>query len=222
MKLIGISPRILVEDGVQKEFVNTRYITQLTKRGFNAIMIPMDLPDPQGILALCDGFLITGGADVDPKYFHEENKGESKKCNDSLDRIDREIVLFAMTHQVPTLGICRGHQVMNVFLGGSLYQDIGTEHQEIKSGHPVNIFKNRLFDFEKTILTNSYHHQALKEIAPGFSVFAKHTDGTIEGIIHNELPMVGVQWHPEIIWETKESIAIWDWFSEAVNGYQKH
>jgi putative glutamine amidotransferase len=222
MKLIGISPRILVEDGVQKQFVNTRYITQLTKRGFNTIMIPMDIPYPQEILVLCDGFLITGGADVDPKYFHEENEGESKNCNDSLDNIDREMVLYARDHQVPTLGICRGHQVMNVFLGGSLYQDIGDKHQEIKSGHSVCISKNRLFDFEEIILTNSYHHQALKEIAPGFSVFAKHPDGTIEGIIHNELPMVGVQWHPEIIWETKESKAIWDWFSKAVNGYKKH
>ncbi|HQC74683.1 MAG TPA: gamma-glutamyl-gamma-aminobutyrate hydrolase family protein, partial [Bacilli bacterium] len=70
MKLIGITPRVLTEEGVQKQFVNTRYLRPLQKRHLNTIMLTMDNPDLEAILALCDGFLITGGADIDPKYYH--------------------------------------------------------------------------------------------------------------------------------------------------------
>src|SRR5690554_142054 len=130
MKLIGITPRILVEDGVEKQFVNTRYVKQLTDRGLNVIMILTNNPYPEEILNMCDGFLITGGNDIDPSYFGETNEGLSKKVIPSLDELDKLIVEHAAKTGKPLLGICRGHQAINVFLGGSLHQHIGDERSE--------------------------------------------------------------------------------------------
>lgn len=217
MKLIGITPRILVEDGVHKEFVNTRYIKQLTNRGFNVIMLTLDNPNPQSILEMCDGFLITGGFDIDPKYFNEENNGLSQNCNHSLDILDKEIVEYATLHQKPLLGICRGHQAINVFLGGSLHQDIGNTHKGIKADHEVITFKNDFIDFKPNIKVNSYHHQAVNRLAPNMEIVAKHSDGTIEAIVHKSLPIFGVQWHPEMMAESEESKLIFDVFAKLIN-----
>ncbi len=217
MKIIGVTPRVLTEDGVQKQFVNTRYLDQLIKRNFNAIMLTMNNPKLEEVLKLCDGFLITGGYDIDPDYYHEENSGKSKNCLPELDQVDRLVVDYAKTHHIPVLGVCRGIQAINVFLGGDLNQDIGNGHRSIESDHAVQTVKNRLLDFEDEILVNSYHHQTLKNLAPGLKVIARHTDGTIEAVIHETLPIIGIQWHPEILADEKESRIIFDKFAELVN-----
>lgn len=217
MKLIGITPRILVEDGVQKEFVNTRYVKQLTNRGFNVIMLTLDNPNPKAILDMCDGFLITGGFDIDPKYFNEDNNGLSQNCNHSLDILDKEIVEYAALYQKPLLGICRGHQAINIFLGGSLHQDIGKTHKSIKSDHEVITFKNNFINFKPNIKVNSYHHQSINRLAPNMEIVAKHLDGTIEAVVHKSLPIFGVQWHPEMMADSEESKLIFDLFAELIN-----
>src|SRR5690554_6474901 len=130
MKIIGISPRLLKQDEVEKQFVNSRYVKQLTIRGLNTLMINIDNPNPEKILQICDGFLITGGYDINPEYFGEKNNGKSLNCNASLDKIDRDIVEHVKNTKKPLLGICRGHQVINVFFGGTLYQDIGDAHRK--------------------------------------------------------------------------------------------
>jgi len=217
MKIIGVTPRVLTEDGVQKQFVNTRYLNQMTKRNFNVIMLTMNNPKLEEVLRLCDGFLITGGYDIDPEYYHEENSGKSKNCIPGLDEVDRLVVTYAKTHQIPILGVCRGIQAINVFLGGDLNQDIGNGHRSIDSNHAVQTVKNHLLHFEDEILVNSYHHQTLKNLAPGLKVIARHADGTIEAVIHETLPIIGIQWHPEILADEKESQIIFDKFAELVN-----
>ena len=122
LKLIGVSPRLLTEEGTEKEFVNRNYINQLLKYNCNVIMLTLNNPKLDEVLALCDGFLITGGADINPKFFGEENLGLSKEVIGDLDDIDKEIIDFAVKYKKPVLGICRGHQSLNVFLGGTLYQ----------------------------------------------------------------------------------------------------
>lgn len=212
MKLIGITPRILMEDKVEKQFVNTRYVTQLINRGFNTIMITTNNPNPEEIVKLCDGFLITGGYDIDPKYFNETNEGLSKNCSPALDILDKLIVEHARDTKKPLLGICRGHQAINTFLGGSLHQDIGTDHEKIKTDHFAKTTKNRLLNFDEEININSYHHQAINKVAPGLEVIATHADGTIEAVVHESLPIIGVQWHPEMLPESKETKIIFDVF----------
>lgn len=212
MKLIGVTPRFLVESGVQKQFVNTRYTTPLIARGFNVIMLTTNNPNPEEILNLCDGFLITGGADLDPVHYNEANEGLSKSVESELDILDKLIVEHAKKHKKPLLGICRGEQSINVFLGGSLHQDIGKDHESIKEGHKVNSLPNKYINFKESIEVNSYHHQAVKALAPGLEVIAKHPDGTIEAFVHTNLPIVGVQWHPEIHPKSEETNLIFDYF----------
>ena len=217
MKLIGITPRILLEENVEKQFVNTRYVKPLIERNFNVIMLTLDNPNIEAVLNLCDGFVITGGFDIDPTFFNEVNEGLSKNCNIALDTLDKAIVEHAYQYQKPLLGICRGHQAINVFLGGSLHQDIGDSHRKIRFDHEVKTIKNRLLDFNNPIIVNSYHHQAVKDVAKDLEVIAWHLDGTVEALIHKNLPIIGLQWHPEMIADTKESKIIFDKFAELMN-----
>jgi putative glutamine amidotransferase len=216
-KIIGITPRLVTVENVEKEFVNRRYVNPLVDRGFQVLMITLDNEDVEDLLKLCDAFLITGGSDINPEYFGEENNGKSKNVNSSLDLLDKQIVEHAFENKKPLLGICRGHQAINVFLGGSLIQDIGDSHKSIAKNHEVVTVKNRLLKFEKVIETNSYHHQAVKQIAPGFIEIAKHLDGTNEAIIHESLPIIGIQWHPEIHIDDKVSKIIFDAFQKLIN-----
>ncbi|MDD4212723.1 MAG: type 1 glutamine amidotransferase [Bacilli bacterium] len=211
IKLIGVTARVLLEDDVRKQFVNERYLVPLHKRGFNTLMLTLDNPHLEELLALCDGFLVTGGTDVDPKYFHEENAGESKGCDSSLDDLDRMVVEYAHQHELPMLGICRGHQTINVFLGGSLFQDIGKSHSGVR--HHVHSLPNRLFNFPNTFETNSWHHQAIKKTAPNLEVVAVSDENVIEAFIHAYLPIIGIQWHPEMMPEDPQSIHIFDVFA---------
>lgn len=217
LKLIGVSPRLLTEDGTLKEFVNRNYIDALLKYNCNVIMLTLNNPKLEEVLDLCDGFLITGGADIDPKYFGEDNLGLSKEVNADLDIIDKEIVDYAVKTKKPLLGICRGHQSINVFLGGKLHQDIGNDHRGIINGHKVHSIPNGILNLPEDMIVNSYHHQAVKTAAPNMQVICYHEDGTAEAIIHDTLPIIGIQWHPERLPESIESKIIFDKFFEFLN-----
>jgi putative glutamine amidotransferase len=222
--LIGMTPRILVEDGIEKQFVNTRYVDRLTPRKLNTVMLTLGNEDEEKLFALCDGFLITGGTDVDPKHYGETNIGLSKAVINRLDEFDRKIIHYAIKHHKPLLGICRGLQSLNVFLGGSLHQDLGDKndmHNRMPSGHLVHTIPHPLFPFEHHIHVNSYHHQAIKELAPGLKVIATHEDGTIEMVIHESLPIFAVQWHPEITPDSPISKIIFDRFAEMIYNNKK-
>ena len=213
MKIIGISPRLLTHEKVEREFVNKRYVRQFTSRGINVLMVNSDNPNSEEILKLCDGFVITGGYDIDPKFYGEENNGKSINCSLSLDNVDRDIVIHAATTGKPLLGICRGHQSINVFLGGSLFQDIGNTHDDVKTGHVIYTEKNRLLPFKERIEVNSYHHQAINRVAPNFDIIARAEDGTIEAMIHKHLPIICIQWHPEIDPSNEANSLIFDVFT---------
>jgi putative glutamine amidotransferase len=203
MKLIGISARIMTVENSRKEFVNRTYLETFQKYGVNTILLTTGNSDLEAILDLCDGLVLTGGDDIDPKYFHEENQGLSKGVEPLVDELDQRIISYAVKNKKPLLGICRGMQAINVFSGGSIYQDIGTNHQRVT--HEVTTYPNRFLNWEKTITVNSYHHQAVRRISEGYQVIAKHQDGTIEAIIHQDLPIIGVQWHPELISDSESS-----------------
>lgn len=219
-KFIGVTPRLLLEDDTLKQFVNDKYVNALASRGCTVVMLTLDNDNYEELFDMCDGFLSTGGGDIDPKYYNEENTN-SERIQPRLDIMDKLVVEYAYKHNAPLLGICRGHQDINVFLGGTLYQHIDS-HRGIKEGHEVITLKNRFFDFDESITTNSYHHQAIKDVAPGFSVAARHKDGTVEMIIHDTKPIFSVQWHPEMHPEWKESKMIFDKFVSLVDEYHKN
>ena len=211
--IIGVTPRIIVEDGVEKYFVNKSYIEALNSIGFTAMMLVCGTPNMENALELCDGFLVTGGIDVDPKWFNEEMNGTGE-TNAELDEIDKQVVDYAVKNKKPMLGICRGHQTINVFMGGTLIQDIGKHHRNTR--HQVFTTKNELIDFDEIIETNSYHHQVCKELAPGLVEIGKSYDGFNEAYISYEYPIIGVQWHPEKTMDETPSIKIFNYFKEMV------
>ena len=167
------------------------------------------LADAQDYANMADGILFTGSnCDIEPRLYGQENLG-SVACMPELD--DMELRLFEAFSRrgKPILGICRGIQLINVALGGTLVQDIPREipdltvHDRIyrkeAACHPVVAKEGHLLYslFGAEFLTNSFHHQAVKDLGQGLVVSAVSTDGVIEAIEHKTLPIFGIQWHPE-------------------------
>ena len=190
------------------------YYQSILKAGGTPFIIPCyDNTDALiNTLEKLDGILLTGGADINPLFFGEEPVKELHGINPRRDRQELLLTRLAADRQIPILGICRGIQTMNAAFGGPLYQDIHSQmegtrikhSQELDrsyTSHTVTIEKDTLLHnlFKAdTIAVNSFHHQAVKEAAPGFRVCARATDGVIEAMESTEYKsMLGVQWHPE-------------------------
>lgn len=223
---IGITPRFITnnETGIRAVKINMDYINQII--GYNKV--PLILFNDENLeenLKMCDGFFLLGGDDIDPKYYGEDNsKNLSKEIDEYTDIIDKKIIEYAVKNKVPTIGICRGHQDLAAFLGGTLYQDISDANlihpSENKKHNVIKVCKTPLTDrLPDEFLVNTFHHQAVKDVAPGFKVTLVNHD-VIEAMEHESLPIFSVQWHPERYY-TSESKIIFDYFYELVDKYQK-
>jgi putative glutamine amidotransferase len=168
------------------------------------------------------GLVLTGGEDVDPHRFGQEPHPQTGAPHQSRDAYEFALARAAHEQRVPTLAICRGAQVMNAALGGTLVQDIASQHpsgiDHDQSGrrndrvHEVEINRgSRLADIARStsIFTNSSHHQSVDRVADGLRVVAKSPDGIVEGLESADPVwwMVAVQWHPEELTATAED---WD------------
>ncbi len=154
-----------------------------------------------------DGVLMPGGGDVDPSFLNEENKG-SKNIDIALDMAQFAILSEFVNAGKPVLGICRGHQLINVYFSGGLHQDLGeagnaTHQWAEETGDKVHqttavagTFIAALYGTEP-FATNSAHHQAVSTLGRGLAVAQWSADGVNEAIYHESLPIYGVQWHPE-------------------------
>lgn len=207
-KIIGCTPRIIVENGESKQFINDLYVTALKNINCIPILLPLDIDDLEIVLSKCDGFLITGGIDINPACYKQKNKG-SKDYDKRLDEIDKKVTLYAVKHSKPLLGICRGHQAINVFLGGDLTQDIGKAHQD-GAMHNVYTVPNKIIALDPVIEVNSYHHQVVGNLVPDLVCIGKSDEGYIEGFIHEDLPIISVQWHPEKMLDKKAGQIVFD------------
>ena len=190
------------------------YYQSILKAGGVPFIIPCydDTDALINTLDKLDGILLTGGADINPLFLGEEPIQELHGINPRRDRQELLLTRLAADRQIPILGICRGIQTMNAALGGPLYQDIHSQMEGTRIKHDQNLDRcyashtvaiekdtllHRLFKTD-TIAVNSFHHQAIKEPAPGFRVCARATDGVIEAMESTEYKsMLGVQWHPE-------------------------
>ena len=150
---------------------------------------------------VCDGLLLPGGGDVDPMYYGQENRG-SHPPDPLRDTVELRLIREFLAAGKPILGICRGEQMLNVALGGSLHQDI-PEHTRLEDAdrlHPVRVTENSrmaaLYGAGE-IVVNSSHHQAVDRIGDGLRAVMYSPDGYVECIEHETLPVMGVQWHPE-------------------------
>ena len=167
------------------------------------------------IISSIKGLILSGGPDINPRFYGEETADGIGEIDDELDRMELAIAKIAFEKNLPLFAICRGLQTLNVSLGGTLYQDINTQipdvikhapnTQKSVNTHTIRIEKQTLlFDIIKRrkIWVNGKHHQAIKDLAPGLKISAVANDGIIEAI---EYPtkkfVIGVQWHPEGTWK---------------------
>lgn len=152
----------------------------------------------------CDGLLLTGGADLNPALYGETNTA-SEDINDRRDRAELQLIKHFLEQNKPIMGICRGIQVLNVALGGSLIQHIEHASRHSSSGdgkdkvHQIRLSGNSFLSelYGKEFCVNSAHHQAIKIPADELNILAYSDDGIVEAVQHKEKPVFAVQWHPE-------------------------
>ena len=189
-------------------------------------LIPVVLPpvDPEIAVAALDpvaGLVLTGGEDIDSRWFNESRHPAAGPTNVARDEYEIALSRAARERRVPTLALCRGAQILNVALGGSLLQDIPTQrptNHHPASSHPSH--RAHVVELEadsslasvigeSRITVNSLHHQAIDRIGSGLRVVGWSPDGIIEGIESSDPAwwMLGVQWHPEELTKTTED---WD------------
>ena len=180
------------------------------------VLIPVynDLEAAMAVLDRIDGLLLTGGKDVSPRFFNEEPRVGIGGIDYERDVMEVELARGADKLGIPILGICRGIQLMAVAFGGTLYQDIYSQvpgcldHNQKATKrtntHTVRVVKgSRLFRIleTETVWVNSNHHQAVKDLPPGFVTSADASDDIIEAIERPDEPfLLGIQWHAEGTW----------------------
>ena len=165
------------------------------------------LPDVESLIAAVDGVLIQGGGDIDPAHYGEVKRSDTVYgIVVAHDEFELAVVREAVRQDKPLLAICRGIQLLNVALGGTLHQDLGDVLSDRESHwdtyHPVTLTAgSRLalaMDTTSPQRCHSYHHQALRDVAPELTVVARAPDNTFEAVEHRDAQwIVGVQWHPE-------------------------
>lgn len=222
--IIAISPQYDIERN--RIWIGPNYLNSIKQAGGIPILLPLEL-DYEHIKILSktvDGFLFPGGPDIAPHYFNEEPIENYGIIVPKRDTLEEYLFQVALDSNKPMLGICRGMQIFNVFLGGSLYQDIHQQYEPIynlsdsglgknyriehyqKSDNPVqthsiHIIKNTLLHAicnVSNIRVNSFHHQSIKNIADSLIPSAFSLDDVVESIEISIHPyFLGVQWHPE-------------------------
>lgn len=187
--------------------------------GLPLVLAPTKLEDVPELLERLDALILTGGSDVDPSLYGERPHPKLGAVARERDEFEIALCREALRRDLPLLAICRGHQVLNVATGGTLIQDIpsqlsgAAEHdpplERTDRAHDVEILpETRLREIlrKDRVAVNSFHHQAVRDVAPGLTVCARSVaDELVEGI---EVPgrrfALGVQWHPESFWREPE------------------
>ena len=162
-----------------------------------------------------DGFLIIGGADINPCLYKEENYA-SLGVDDEIDRVDLEMIDYAVKNSKPLLGICRGLQVINVYFGGSLKQHVFNHDN---NSHKI-ILVDEFSSFPLEVEVNSFHHQTVKKIGDNLNVLYYSLDGEVECFKHKKLPIIAVQFHPEMDKNNSFYNSIKEYFLLLINCYK--
>lgn len=216
------------------------YMESVKRAGGEPVEVVAGTEKPEHILARVDALLLTGGADVDPTLYGETPHETFESAEAGRDAFEIALSRAAVKNGVPVLAICRGMQVLNVAMGGTLIQDIPSEvagalahsvpEPRFAIAHEVWVARGTLLsklladhmEDGETCHVNSRHHQAVKMAAPGFDVTATSPDGVAEAMEQEGAPFcVAVQWHPENFWRTGEFRALFEGLVEAANARKK-
>ena len=226
--IIGITPSAQLDTLAHGTFLrycmSAPYVRAVETAGGVPIILPPQRDAIDDLMSIIDGLLLSGGPDVDPArygddYVHPATYG----IDPERDQFEIDLFDAALRRGIPVFGICRGIQVMNVALGGTLIQDVSTEHpgaadvghrqherglEDSAVGHemsavdaaPLPIFGNN------DLGVNSFHHQAIRDLAPELMPVAFSPDGLVEAVVMRGNPEVfGVQWHPELMFERDDA-----------------
>ena len=203
---------------------NESYARAIADAGGVPLMIP-SIADEEALGALyetLDGLLLTGGPDIDPARYGQERHPKTDGGDAAMEHAEVSLARRALRDGLPVFGICRGIQTLNVVAGGTLYQDVADElrtpitHPADANGRDYLAHEVRITEGTRLgravgraeIKVNSLHHQAVRDVAPGFVAAAEAPDGVVEAIENPALPFaVGVQWHPEELYRADDSAA---------------
>jgi putative glutamine amidotransferase len=192
----------------------------------------------QDYVQLIDGLMLPGGPDVDPTFYGEEPHPKIGMTLYQKDRFEIALIKAALAADKPIFGICRGIQIMNVAMGGTLYQDLESQYPELKIQHPqatLGQFATHHVELtadsklaklygQSTIKVNSRHHQAVKAVGKGLKVTAVAPDGVVEGMESTDTDLfLGVQWHPENMWqqEDPQQLVVFQDFLDRIAAHRK-
>ncbi|MGX7051261.1 gamma-glutamyl-gamma-aminobutyrate hydrolase family protein [Leuconostoc palmae] len=233
MKKIGISSNHVVHANPRfgtnyVNYVQKNYIAGITGAGALPMVLPLGKPElAEAYIDSVDALLLPGGQDVSPDYYGEDPIPQIGEIDRQRDLFELALLKEAIRAGKPVFGICRGAQVINVAMGGTLYQDLPTQYPKLTVKHDQYPTKwstpthrvswersNWLDDaVSPEALINSFHHQAIKDLADGLVVDAKSFDGVIEAFSNDDKKIYGIQWHPEMLLMTNpEAQKIFDAF----------
>jgi putative glutamine amidotransferase len=219
LPIIGITGRpqeVLAAGTNVRAYLTTHTYSDSIKRGggIPIVLVPVDATLMDHVLDRIDGLLITGGGDLNPERYGAERHEAVRGVDDERDEFELEVVRRAMDRRLPTMAICRGLQVVNVALGGTLVQDLpshrGAHGHDITGEGAYEPHSETLIEEDCRIASiigpglhriNSIHHQAVEKLGTGLRVVGAAPDGTVEAIEHEDdsWPLIAVQWHPEFL-----------------------
>lgn len=195
--------------------LNNAYVEAIEMAGGIPILIPFAGEDlAREYIDRCDGILFSGGEDVSPMFYDEDPKKELGVIDTRRDFWEKALLKAAVDKNKPILGICRGCQVINVFLGGSLFQDIDSQVKNVLGHHPKGVLGDEKYHrisikkdselykiFNREIIEiNSFHHQSVKDLGEDLKTVATSNDGIVEAFQSYDMDknyILGIQWHPE-------------------------
>lgn len=219
--VIGITTDI---ENESKYVLNHNNVQAVLRAGGLPVILPIGIEqDAQQLSTMLDGLLLTGGGDIDPMLFGEEPHKHLGDVSPSRDLIEMTLVQEMLKKNKPILGVCRGLQIINIALGGNMYQDIYSQRDvpllqhtqkahRFHQSHFVQVKVGSLLESitkSEQVKVNSYHHQAVKDVPLPLIVSGVASDGIIEAIESTEHAFVlGVQWHPEALADNKETASL--------------
>ncbi len=200
--------------GLEADWYYADYARAVLEAGGLPVNLPLDA-DPSLYAGRLDGVLLSGGTDIGPIRYGAQSESDIFAPEGERDEFELKLLAGAVEQEIPVLGICRGLQMVNVFAGGTLHQDVPAHSRfdlpPDTLTHSIDLAAGSILEglYGSSMEVNSLHHQTVDRVGAGLAVTAS-ADGSVEGLEHDSLPIVAVQWHPEML-PTRKSDPVFTW-----------